>query len=139
MKFEKKSDKKVDLNQSEMKALVKIQQRKMDDVALYNNLVLQVKSKPQKDLLRLMADEKGKHASILKTYTGEVLKPKAFRSVSVLLLIRLLGLPRVSKMLSKSELKSSKSVEPYLEKFKKVKEIISDDKKHAERILKICD
>lgn len=139
MKIEKKSDKKLDLSDSEKKALVKAQQRKMDDMALYTNLVLQVKSKTQKDLLRLIADEEGKHASILKTYTGEVLKPKAFRSVATLLLIKVLGLSRVAKMLSKDELKSAKSFEPFLEKFKKVKEIISDDKKHADRILKLCE
>lgn len=139
MKFEKKSDKKMDLNSNEVKALVKAQQRKMDDMALYTNLAQKVKSKSQKDMLKLMADEEGKHASILKTYTGEVLKPKAFRSISVLLLLKVLGLPRVAKMLSKEELKSASRYEPYLEKFKKVKELISDDKKHAERILKLCE
>lgn len=139
MKFEKNSDKKVDLNSNEVKALVKAQQRKMDDMALYTNLAQKVTSKSQKDMLKLMADEEGKHASILKTYTGEVLKPKAFRSISVLLFLSVLGLPRVAKMLSKEELKSSRRYEPYLEKFKKVKELISDDKKHAERILKLCE
>lgn len=139
MKFEKKSDKKMDLSSNEVKALVKAQQRKMDDMALYTNLAQKVKSKSQKDMLKLMADEEGKHASILKTYTGEVLKPKAFRSISVLLFLRVLGLPRVAKMLSKEELKSARRYEPYLEKFKKVKELISDDKKHAERILKLCE
>lgn len=139
MKIEKKSDKKMDLSESEKKALLKAQQLKMDNMALYTNLVLQAKNKTQKDLLKLLADEEGKHASILKTYTGEVLKPKAFRSFSVLLLIKVLGLPRVSKMLSKAELKSAKSFENHLDRFKKVKEIISDDQKHAERILKICD
>lgn len=139
MKIEKKSDKKMDLSESEKKALLKAQQLKMDNMALYTNLVLQAKNKTQKDLLKLLADEEGKHASILKTYTGEVRKPKAFRSFSVLLLIKVLGLPRVSKMLSKAELKSAKSFQSHLDQFKKVKEIISDDQKHAERILKICD
>ncbi len=139
MKFEKKSDKKVDLSDKETKALVKAQQRKMDDVALYTNLAQKVKSKPQKDMLKLMADEEGKHASILKTYTGEVLKPNPFRSVSVLVLLQILGLSNVAKMLSKDELKSAAKYEPYAEKFKKVKELISDDKKHAERILKLCE
>ncbi len=139
MKLEKKSDKKIEMSDKERKALLKAQQREMDDMALYTNLAAKAKNKTQKEMLKLMADEEGKHASILKTYTGETLKPKAFRSLSVLFLLKIIGMTRLAKLLSKDEIKASNRYEPYVEQFKKVKEIMADEKKHAERILKLCE
>lgn len=139
MKDDNKSDKKMPLTDKEKKMLIKAQQGEMDAVLVYNNLARVVKNKAVKDQLKLMAAEEGKHASILKTYTGEVLKPKAGKSMMVLLLYRIIGFKQLAKIMSKNEYKAATNYESLVEKFKKVKELISDEKKHGALILKLSE
>lgn len=132
-----KQDKKMELSDKERKVLIKAQQGEMDAVLMYTNLARVVENKAHKDQLKLMAAEEGKHASILKTYTGEVLKPKAGKSMMILLLLRILGLKNITKILSKNEYKAADRYDPMTEKFKKLKELASDERKHGAQILKI--
>lgn len=137
MKDDKKSDKKMELTEKERKVLIKAQQGEMDAVLMYNNLARVVETKAHKDQLKLMAAEEGKHASILKTYTGETLKPKAGKSMVILIILRVLGLKTVTKILSKNEFKAAEKYDPMTEKFKKLKELASDERKHGAQILKL--
>lgn len=128
---------KIEMTDKERKILLKAQQGEMDAVLVYRNLANVVKVKGLKEQFNLIAAEEGKHASILKTYTETVLKPKAFKSVIVLLLFRTIGLKNLVGILAKRELKASAQYETLITRFKKVKEIMADEKKHADIISKM--
>lgn len=128
---------KIEMTEKEKKALIKAQQAEMDAVLVYKNLARIAKTKAHKEQFTLMAAEEGKHASILKIYTETTLKPKAFKSMAVLLINRVLGYKKMTDMLAKNELKAASSYEELVEKYKKIKEIMSDERKHAEILKKI--
>ena len=119
--------------------LIKAQQGELDAVILYRRLAEVVKNTKDKELfLRIAADE-GKHASILKKYTGETLKASNFKALVVITLYKVLGLKFILKLLEKGELKATEGYSLLVEEFPTIKEIIRDEALHATLISKILN
>ncbi len=119
--------------------LIKAQQGELDAVILYRRLAEVVKNTKDKELfLRIAADE-GKHASILKKYTGETLKASNFKALVVITLYKVLGLKFILKLLEKGELKAIEGYSLLVEEFPaiEIEEIIRDEALHATLINKI--
>jgi len=111
--------------------LIKAQQGELDAVIVYRRLAKVVKNAKDKELfLRIAADE-GKHASILKKYTGETLKASNFKALVVITLYKVLGLKFILKLLVKGELKASEGYSILVEEFPTIEEIIRDEALHA--------
>ena len=117
--------------------LVKAQQGELDAVILYRRLAKAVKNAKDKELfLRIAADE-GKHASILKKYTGETLKASNFKALVVITLYKVLGLKFTLNLLEKGELKATEGYSLLVKEFPNIEEIIRDEALHATLINKI--
>ena len=111
--------------------LINSQQGELDAIILYKKLAKLVNEENRHTLLGIASDE-GRHASIIKQYTKVNLKPKALKSITVLLIYKIVGLKVTLNMLSKGELKASKKYEALVLQFPKIEEIILDEKRHGE-------
>lgn len=114
------------------KKLLKAQQGELDAVILYKKLASIVENENSKNKLLKIASDEGKHASILKEYTKEILKPKPVKAYFVFLLYKVLGHNYVCTMLEKGELKSIEKYKSLVEDFPNIQIIIKDEKIHSE-------
>lgn len=112
--------------------LLKSQQGELDAVVLYKKLAEKFNDEEIKSKLMEVSADEGKHAAILKKYTGQVLKPKKTKANLVLCLNRLFGSNFIFKLLSNGEMKSIKLYESLVNDFPMIQEIINDEKRHAE-------
>ena len=114
--------------------LIKAQQGELDAVIVYRRLAEAMKEfKNEKVLLRIAADE-GKHAGILRKYTGATLRASKFKASVVIVMYRTLGLKFTLNVLRKGELKAVKGYALLVEEFPKLDRIISDEAMHADLI-----
>lgn len=114
--------------------LIKAQQGELDAVIVYRRLAEAMKDiKIEKVLLRIAVDE-GKHAGILRKYTGATLKASKFKALVVMTMYRTLGFKFTLKVLEKGELKAVKGYSLLVDDFPKIDKIISDEALHADLI-----
>lgn len=112
--------------------LIKAQQGELDAVILYRKLGELVKDKEcSKKLFKIAADE-GRHAAILRRYTGEVLKAREGKSILISSVYKVFGLNFTLKVLSIGEYRASKDYSLFVEDFPNVKDIVEDEALHAE-------
>jgi len=120
------------MTSDEKNSLVKAQQGELDAVILYRKLAEVAKDKYMKEeFLRIAADE-GKHAAILREYTGEVLKPKSTKANFVALMYKFLGHNFTMNILASGEIKSIGKYNTMVRNFPNIEKIIKDEAKHAE-------
>lgn len=112
--------------------LLKAQQGELDGVIIYRKLAEIVKDKDIKDKFLKIAADEGKHAAILKAYTGEVLKPKSIKAKIVITIYKALGNNFTLNLLANGELKAAKNYNELAQDFPNIQKIIKDEKKHAE-------
>lgn len=115
----------------EKEQLIKAHQGELDAVLLYKKLAGIVKEKKYKELFLKIAADEGKHAGILRNYTGANLKPKNFKALLVSSIYRILGLKFTLKMLSNGEYKAVGDYAPLVVKFPNINEIMKDEEKHS--------
>ena len=124
----------VKISDEKKKLLIKAQQGELDAVIVYRRLAeAMTEIKKEKVLLRIAADE-GKHAGILRKYTGEALRASKFKALVVLAMYRVLGFKFTLRVLEKGELKAVKSYSLLVAEFPKLDRIISDEALHANLI-----
>ena len=117
-------------NEQKMK-LIKSQQGELDAVILYRKLANIIKNEEYKEKFLKVASDEGKHASILKEYTNEILKPKSLKANIVAMIYRVLGAKYTMNMLAKGELKSVGPYSELVKDFPRIQEIIDDELRHA--------
>ena len=114
--------------------LIKAQQGELDAVIVYRRLAEAMKEiKNEKILLRIAADE-GKHAGILRKYTGATLRASKFKASVVIAMYKVLGFKFTLRVLEKGELKAVKAYSLLVAEFPKLDRIISDEALHADLI-----
>lgn len=111
--------------------LMKAQQKEMDSVVLYRRLADLVNDVEKKKILFKIAADEGKHAAILRRYTGEVLKAREAKSIAIDVIYRIFGLNFALKVLSIGEFKAAKEYSLLAEDFSNIKEIVEDEALHA--------
>ena len=122
----------IEATKEERKQLIKSQQGELDAVILYRKLSeITKKVENKKTFLKIAADE-GKHAVILKKYTGENLKAKNLKAIIINILYKVCGAKFTLKMIGKGEFKAAKDYLSLAEKFPNIKEIIKDENLHGE-------
>ncbi len=120
------------MNEREKGQLLKAQQGELDAVLLYNALAKRAKNPEAKLKFKEVASDEGKHASILKKYTNQTLKPGKAKARIVSLIYVLFGHSYTCKLLMKGELGSIPGYQKLVDKFPGIQEIIDDEKRHAE-------
>ena len=66
----------MEISKEEMKILLHSQQGEMDAVLMYQALAKKVKDPTDAETFKRLAAEEGRHASVFKGYTNQVLKGK---------------------------------------------------------------
>ncbi|MDO5521892.1 MAG: ferritin family protein [bacterium] len=113
------------------KSLLKAQQGELDAVVLYRKLAGMIKNEEYKEKFLQVAADEGKHASILKEYTGEVLTPKNRKANLIATMYKVLGAKFTMKLLSNGELKSIDAYAPLVSEFPNIQTIMDDELKHS--------
>lgn len=121
------------------KFLRKSQQGELDAVPMYINLSKKFEKKNPEiaKILKSMAADEGKHASIIKAISGEVLKPKMFLAKMVPVAMSLIGKKALFKTIAKQEYNAFDTYAPWIDKFPTLAEVQADEKKHGDLALKI--
>lgn len=110
--------------------LLKAQQGELDSIVFYRRLADLVEDKECSKKLFKIASNEGRHAAILRRYTGEVLRANEGKALAIVILYKIFGLKFVLKVLSRGELRASKRYSLFMEEFPNVQEIIEDKISH---------
>lgn len=117
------------------------QQGELNAVPMYLNLSRKFEKKnPQvAETLKIMAADEGKHATVFKNLSGEVLKPKLFQAKAVPVLMRLIGKKTMFKIIAKQEYKAYDTYAPWVKKYPEVAAVQADERKHGDMAMKITE
>ena len=102
---------------------------------MYTRLAELVKNESIETELLKLATEEGKHASVIKNVTGEILRPKNLMKNGVVLGYRFLGKKAIFKMIASVDAKSADMYKKYADVFPpEVIAIADDELRHADII-----
>lgn len=119
------------MNNEQKEMLLKLQQAELDGVVIYQKLAELEELKDIKDQLLEMAADEGRHASLIRSYTQEVLKPSSKQAEEIIKLFNSVGKVKTFEMISESELKCAPMYEEIGKHFEKLKDIAKDEVKHG--------
>lgn len=122
------------MNNELRESLLKLQQGELDGVVLYKTLSeLEEFVDIKAELLKMAADE-GRHASILKGYTNETLKPSNQLAKTMVTMLKDIGKNKLFEILSEGELKGGPVYEALGEHFEALKDVAKDEVAHAKKL-----
>ncbi len=119
----------------ERKVLLAAQQGELDAVKMYNALAKVVKDTKDAETFRQLAAEEGRHASVFKALTNEVLQPKSTKAVVIPLLYRIIGKKRLYPVIAKGEYDAVRKYEPVAAAFPEVESVKDDEQRHGDTVL----
>lgn len=119
------------MNKEQKEMLLKLQQGELDGLVMYQKLAELEELKDIKDQLLEMAADEGRHASLLKSYTEEVLEPSSKQAEEVIKLFNSIGKVKTFEMLSEGEFKGGPKYEELGKHFERLKDISKDEIKHG--------
>ena len=121
------------------KFLISSQQGELDAVPLYVNLAKKFEKKNPEvaQILRSMAADEGRHASVFKKLSGVVLKPKKLLATAVPILMNVIGKKNTFKLIAKSEYSAFDNYAPWIDVYPEVASVQADERKHGDLASKI--
>lgn len=124
---------------TDKKFLLKSQQGELDAVPMYINLAkrFEKKNKEVAELLRSMASDEGRHASVFKKLSGQVLKPKKLLAIAVPKLMSIFGEKNVFKIIAENEYGAYDNYAPWVQKYPEIASVQADERKHGDMAKKI--
>ncbi|MCR4594193.1 MAG: rubrerythrin [Clostridiales bacterium] len=127
----------MNISGEDMKVLLKAQQGELDAVLMYNALADIVKDRKDADTFRQLASEEGRHASVFRELTNQVVKPKKTLATVVPLLYRIIGKKRLYPIIAKGEYDAVKTYAPVAEKFPEVESVKNDEHRHGDTVTEL--
>ncbi len=119
----------------DMKVLLKAQQGELNAVLMYSALSKKVKNERDAQTFKQLSSEEGRHASVFKNLTNQVLTPKKFTSILVPCLYRILGRKILYPLIAKGEYNAEKNYTPTVEKYPEVASVQSDEHRHGDMVM----
>ena len=119
----------------DMKILLKSQQGELDAVLMYNALAKTVKDPSDAELFRTLASEEGRHASVFKALTNQVLKPKKTKAILLPILYKTIGKKKLYPIIARGEYDAVKKYEPVAERFPEVESVKNDEQRHGDLVM----
>ena len=119
------------MNESDLKALLKSQQAELDAVLMYKALAELVEDEFSKEMLSSLAADEGRHAAILKSYTGVTLTPNDKLKNAAVKIYKTIGRKMMFDFVSTFEYASVKIYRPYFKKYPKTRLIAKDEARHG--------
>ena len=119
----------------EKKVLLAAQQGELDAVKMYNALAKVVKDTKDADTFRQLAAEEGRHASVFKALTNEVLQPKNTKAIVIPVLYRIIGKKKLYPIIAQREYDAVRKYEPVAAAFPEVESVKDDEQRHGDTVL----
>ena len=129
----------MEISKEDMKSLIAAQQGELDAVLMYNALAKKVKDEKDAETFKQLAAEEGHHASVFKSLTNKVLKPKKTLAILVPFLYKLIGKKRLYPIIANSEYGADKNYAPLAEKFEIIQSVKSDEKRHGDTVMSLLE
>lgn len=119
----------------EQKVFLKSQQGELNAVAMYNALARTVKDPEDAETFRQLAAEEGRHASVFKALSGEVLKPKYTKAILLPILYRVIGKKKLYPIIAKGEYDAVRKYRPVAARHPEVESVKNDEQRHGDTVL----
>lgn len=116
---------------TDLDVLISSQQTELDAVLLYKELAKLMDNEEDRKTLLSMAADEGRHASILKEYTGAPLKPNGTLAKAAAALYKLGGKKLLFPFMSEFEIKSFFSYKKFFVDYPEITRIASDEIRHG--------
>lgn len=123
------------MTEAERKMVLKAQQGELDAVLMYNALAQVAKDSKDAETFRQLAADEGRHASVFKELSGQVLQAKRTKAILLPMLYKLVGKKRLYPLIAKGEYDAVKSYEPLVSRFPEVKSVQDDEQRHGDTML----
>ena len=120
------------MSEEKFNPLVSFQQSEVDAVLMYQKLSDLAKDPGLKETFKKAAADEGRHAAILRSFTGEALKPKSALAVAVSSMARVTGIGFLLKFISDFEYAAGKKYLPYVKDYPEIADIIKDEGTHGD-------
>lgn len=122
------------MTQEVRKTLIKAQQGELDGVETYKMLAEVVHNEDDVKAFKELAADEGRHASVFKNYTGEVLKPNKTQAFAVGILYSLLGKKILYPLIAKFEYAAVPGYVELIEEYPEVESVKDDEKRHGDKL-----
>ena len=123
-----------EMTEEQRKTLLKAQQGELDGVETYLSLAQIVNNETDRETFKALAADEGRHASVFKQYTGEVLKPDRLQARAVVLLYRLVGKRVLYPIIARFEYAAIPGYEELEKEFPEVASVKNDEKRHGDTL-----
>ncbi|MBR1763351.1 MAG: rubrerythrin [Eubacterium sp.] len=122
------------VSNEDMKVLLKAQQGELDAVLMYNRLAEVVRDEEDAKTFRQLASEEGRHASVFKNLTNQVLQPKKTLATIVPFLYKIIGKKKLYPIIAKSEYGAADTYKPVADKFPEIESVKNDETRHGDTV-----
>lgn len=111
--------------------LLKAQESEMETVVIYKYLAERAKDPEMKNAFLKMASDEGKHAGILRKYSGKTVTRKEKPALRFRIMTRVFGLKMVIRMMLTSEQKNAEAYAPVAKANPIMRDILNDERRHC--------
>ena len=127
------------MTEEQRRKLIKAQQGELDGVETYLMLADTVNNEADKEAFKTLAADEGRHASVFKQYTGEILKPKKLQARAVVVLYHLVGKRALYPLIARFEYAAIPGYERLEKEFPEVESVKNDEKRHGDTLKALLD
>ena len=127
------------MTEEQRRKLIKAQQGELDGVETYLMLADTVHNEADKEAFKTLAADEGRHASVFKQYTGEILKPKKLQARAVVVLYHLIGKRALYPLIARFEYAAIPGYEQIEKEFPEVESVKNDEKRHGDTLKDLLD
>ena len=120
------------IDEETLKKLVAFQQAELDGVVTYQKLEELTDDIQLKEVFRKTAADEGRHAAILRSYTGAELTPDSAPAQQLAAGLKTMDMPTLLEGISKGEYAGYDMYAPYIQDFPLLKDIMADERKHGQ-------
>ena len=119
------------MTRKQFKDLRKAQQGELDAVLMYNALADTVSDPADAETFRKLAAEEGRHGSVFRAYTEQIVKPRRTKAVLLPFLYRALGRKITYRLIARGEYDAARAYEHLIPAFPEVESIRADEQRHG--------
>ena len=127
------------MTEEQRRKLIKAQQGELDGVETYLMLADTVNNEADKEAFKTLAADEGRHASVFKQYTGEILKPKKLQARAVVVLYHLIGKRALYPLIARFEYAAIPGYEQMEKECPEVESVKNDEKRHGDTLKALLD
>lgn len=122
------------MTRKQFKDLRKAQQGELDAVLMYNALADTVSDPADAETFRKLAAEEGRHGSVFRAYTEQIVKPRKTKAILLPFLYRVLGRKITYRLIAKGEYDAARAYEHLIPAFPEVESIQADEQRHGDTV-----